>query len=1124
MTNICTCSTPTPAGDCGGNPTAGHPVEIAQGRVVEHVIDWQGGPGNRLRVERYYASTYGVVGIAPNYRFSDGWISPYDSLAAYTLTVNPPVPNAMIRIMMPNSNQADFKYDGTAWQPINDTSKSYFIVSTNPNVVLQTPNGTQYTYGVGGGLISITEADGYSQFLTPVGVTDSYGQSLKFEYRLSIFANERKISAITTPDGNRIYYNYIPRQIPLPGAPGLAIYISDEFALGEVIYPDNTPSSLADNPRLKYEYWGDIKNPYALTKVTDERGLVKATWTYDAQGRALTARQENGAGNIQFSYDDINNKVTVTNVLGRPTVYSFELLLNGSRRIKQVDGVPTANCVAANTTYAYDANGFRSQATDAEGRVKTYTNDTLGRILSQVDGFGTLSAKTVSRSWDPVKPLPTQIVEPGKTTTIQYNSFGNVTQLSQVDTTTTVPYSTNGQTRTTAFGYTTFTAPVAPAIAASGTVLADVPLTMVNANAETGPVTGAITGWTNLTSSIPLAIATDGPCSTTNRCFYGATGNALIIAYQDVPVPSANNAEVDGGLRSATVSWLQDGTGFGYAPGVVTLRYLNASGQTIGTNLSSPRIAKSWEPRTRTTAVPPLTRTIRVRMAFNNGYFPTVSIDSVSLKLVGNGSTTAKPLLAVANPNALGGVTTGWTVSTPRILATNNAGAVGSAPCDVVDCFYSNGLPNGPGLTALGTDTMTQDIALPTALNAEIDASKRGLDVNWIDTVTTDTSNISVQIDFLDAANAVIASATTKSPSYANLNLWSDRTQYADVPALARKLRLTFNFNRPFPNITEAGYITGITAQLRERNFPGGTMQILTSVDGPLAGAGDKVFYAYDTKGNLSQVTNEVGLITKITAVDGAGRPTALLDPNNVVTNLTYDPRGRLTSITVNPGAAQAVTTIVYDLSENIAKIIRPDSSFLSYVWDSVPNVTTVTNNTGESITYGYDGAGHVTSSTVKSSAAVITKQMTMTYDEIGRLLKSIGAASQTTTLSYDRTDLNIQVKDPRNNLYGYAYDSLQRLVQTTNQDGAVVNVTRDGQDNVVGYQDPRLITTSYVRNGFGEVIREAAPDAGTTTYVRDLRGLVTQQTDGRGVVTNRSYDNAGRLLTETYPPQQQRM
>jgi YD repeat-containing protein len=119
---------------------------------------------------------------------------------------------------------------------------------------------------------------------------------------------------------------------------------------------------------------------------------------------------------------------------------------------------------------------------------------------------------------------------------------------------------------------------------------------------------------------------------------------------------------------------------------------------------------------------------------------------------------------------------------------------------------------------------------------------------------------------------------------------------------------------------------------------------------------------------------------------------------------------------------------------------------------------------------------------------------------------------------SYDRTDLNVQVKDPRNNLYGYSYDSVARLVQETDQAGAQVNVTRNGQDDVTSYVDPRSITTAYVRNGFGEVIQEASPDAGTTVFTRDARGLVTSETDGRGVVTNRTYDAAGRMLTETYP------
>ena len=80
------------------------------------------------------------------------------------------------------------------------------------------------------------------------------------------------------------------------------------------------------------------------------------------------------------------------------------------------------------------------------------------------------------------------------------------------------------------------------------------------------------------------------------------------------------------------------------------------------------------------------------------------------------------------------------------------------------------------------------------------------------------------------------------------------------------------------------------------------------------------------------------------------------------------------------------------------------------------------------------------------------------------------------------------------------------------------MNYGLNGQGEVVSYQDPRAITTAYVRNGFGEVIQEVSPDAGATVYVRDARGLVTSKTDGRGIVSTMAYDNAGRMLSETYP------
>ena len=288
----------------------------------------------------------------------------------------------------------------------------------------------------------------------------------------------------------------------------------------------------------------------------------------------------------------------------------------------------------------------------------------------------------------------------------------------------------------------------------------------------------------------------------------------------------------------------------------------------------------------------------------------------------------------------------------------------------------------------------------------------------------------------------------------------------------------------------------------------------------------DKVLYAYNSNGSLTSVTNELGHVTSITALTTNGLPATILAPKLAAdadtsvtsTTLAYDARDRLTTVTVNPGAAQAQTLIAYDAIGQITRITQADGVYLDYVWSDARRLTSVANNTGEKIEYGYNLNGDVTSSTVKTSANVITKQMTTAYDELGRLMKSIGAATQTTTLSYDRTDLQVQTKDPRNNLYGYSYDALQRLIHTQDQAGGEVTVTRNAQDVVTSYKDDRTITTSYVRNGFGEVIQEVSPDAGTTTYVRDERGLVTQMTDGRGIVTNRTYDAAGRLLTETYP------
>ncbi|HYB83300.1 MAG TPA: RHS repeat-associated core domain-containing protein [Mycobacterium sp.] len=311
-------------------------------------------------------------------------------------------------------------------------------------------------------------------------------------------------------------------------------------------------------------------------------------------------------------------------------------------------------------------------------------------------------------------------------------------------------------------------------------------------------------------------------------------------------------------------------------------------------------------------------------------------------------------------------------------------------------------------------------------------------------------------------------------------------------------------------------YATG--GQTRAWTYTYTTGGLVASIDGPLAGGGDTVSYAYNSNGYLQSVTNEVGLTTRFTSWNGRGEPTSMTDPNGVVTNFVYDPLGRLTSIAVDPTGVNAVTSFAYNVVGDITRITRPNGAFLNYGYDDARRIVAVTDNTGASISYGRDPMGNVTSVKFQDGSGALQLTQTATFDELGRLLTFVGAAGQTWTHGYDRTDNEVSVTDPRSNVRQWAFDALNRLISTTDEDGSVVALARDGQDNVTAYTDPRTLTTSYLRDGFGDVIERVSPDTGTTVYQYNAQGKPTSITDGRGVVTNLGYDNSGRLLSKQYP------
>jgi len=308
------------------------------------------------------------------------------------------------------------------------------------------------------------------------------------------------------------------------------------------------------------------------------------------------------------------------------------------------------------------------------------------------------------------------------------------------------------------------------------------------------------------------------------------------------------------------------------------------------------------------------------------------------------------------------------------------------------------------------------------------------------------------------------------------------------------------------------------SGQMRTWTYTYGTGGVLMSVDGPLAGSGDTVSYTYDSSGYVQTITNEVGLVTTVDSVNGRGQPTLVSEPNGIKTALTYDGRGRLLTTTADSTGTPSTTTIEYNGAGDITKITQPDGSWLSFTYDNARRLTTITNNVGETTNYGRDAMGGATSITRKRADTTTTFTRTQTFDELGRLLKAIGASTPFWQFGYDKTDNLTAVTDPRSNIYSYGFDALNRLISETNEESAKSQVTRNGIDAITSYKDPRNLTTSYVRNGFGDVIQASSPDSGTIVYQRDSRGLITQKTDGRSIVTNQTFDNAGRITARSFP------
>lgn len=364
-----------------------------------------------------------------------------------------------VRIFRNDGRIVSFHRTGSgSWQSDSDVRDT--IAAEEGNWRYTHASGRKEWFNASGKLIRVEYSDGGAVAIvhngSAVTVADENGNALALELDA-----EDRVVAMVDPDGAQYRYSY-----------------NTAGNLEHVSYPDGSSGAGAnpfgeDNPYRTYVY-GDPNNSNLVTAVIDENRNLYKSVTYDALGRAVSSGlgASGGLGNSSLDYTYINDavdpRVTVTNALGKDTVYHLEHLY-GVSNISSVDGVPLESCLADTRSKSYYAgNGWLEHETDRAGVVTRYTYYTdaarYGLVETRTEALGTSDERVFTYDWDSTTRQKTMekvsVREGGVLNDLRKTDYAYVAGTRRLEartetdlTTDAEPYSTYGRTRVWSYTY-----------------------------------------------------------------------------------------------------------------------------------------------------------------------------------------------------------------------------------------------------------------------------------------------------------------------------------------------------------------------------------------------------------------------------------------------------------------------------------------------------------------------------------------------------------------------------------------------------------------------------------------------------------------------------------------------